>query len=109
MTMLQPPFLANDMNGLALKVKTSPAPRISKHYSDDLANLVAALLSESEGHAVSVSWGTGRRRACVCAQPFSPDRHDPAACRQGSQGPPRRALHPHVAGGDGQAALGAGG
>jgi len=44
--MLMPPFLANDMNGLAAKVKTAAAPRISKHYSDDLAALVAALLSE---------------------------------------------------------------
>lgn len=43
--MLVPPFLANDMNGLALKVKTAPVARISKHYSEDLANLVASLLS----------------------------------------------------------------
>jgi serine/threonine protein kinase len=46
LTMLAPPFLANDMNGLSHKVKTAPAPRVSKHYSEDLANLVAALLSE---------------------------------------------------------------
>ena len=45
LAMLAPPFLANDMNGLSHKVKTAPAPRVSKHYSDDLANLVAALLS----------------------------------------------------------------
>ena len=44
LAMLSPPFLANDMNGLAQKVKTTSAARISKHYSDDLANLVAALL-----------------------------------------------------------------
>jgi len=44
LAMLSPPFLANDMNGLALKVKTAPAPRISKHYSEDLANLVASML-----------------------------------------------------------------
>jgi NIMA (never in mitosis gene a)-related kinase len=46
LAMLSPPFLANDMNGLALKVKTAPAPRISKHYSEDLANLVASMLCE---------------------------------------------------------------
>jgi len=46
LAMLVPPFLANDMNGLAVKVKTTPATRISKHYSDDLAGLVAAMLSE---------------------------------------------------------------
>jgi hypothetical protein len=46
LAMLVPPFLANDMNGLAVKVKTTPASRISKHYSDDLAGLVAAMLSE---------------------------------------------------------------
>jgi NIMA (never in mitosis gene a)-related kinase len=44
LAMLAPPFLAADMNGLALKVKSAPAARISKHYSDDLANLVAAML-----------------------------------------------------------------
>jgi NIMA (never in mitosis gene a)-related kinase 1/4/5 len=48
LAMLAPPFLANDMNGLSHKVKTAPAPRVSKHYSDDLANLVAALLSECD-------------------------------------------------------------
>jgi NIMA (never in mitosis gene a)-related kinase len=32
LAMLQPPFIANDMNGLALKIKTTTAPRISKHY-----------------------------------------------------------------------------
>jgi serine/threonine protein kinase len=42
--MLSPPFLANDMNGLAAKIKTTNAPRVSKHYSEDLANLVALLL-----------------------------------------------------------------
>ena len=42
--MLSPPFLANDMNGLAAKIKTTSAPRVSKHYSEDLANLVALLL-----------------------------------------------------------------
>jgi len=44
--MLQPPFLANDMNGLAAKIKTSAAPRVSKHYSEDLANLVALMLAK---------------------------------------------------------------
>jgi serine/threonine protein kinase len=44
LTMLQPPFLANDMNALAQKIKTTTAPRISKHYSEDLANLVASML-----------------------------------------------------------------
>jgi hypothetical protein len=34
------------MNGLAQKVKTQPAARISKHYSEDLANLVASLLNK---------------------------------------------------------------
>lgn len=43
---LSPPFLANDMNGLAAKVKNTAAPRISKHYSEDLANLVAQMLGE---------------------------------------------------------------
>jgi hypothetical protein len=42
--MLSPPFLANDMNGLAAKIKTTNAPRVSKHYSEDLANLVALML-----------------------------------------------------------------
>jgi NIMA (never in mitosis gene a)-related kinase len=46
MAQLAPPFLANDMNGLALKVKTTAAVRISKHYSEDLANLVATMLCE---------------------------------------------------------------
>ena len=44
---LNPPFLANDMNGLASKVKTARTPRISKRYSDDLANLISRMLSES--------------------------------------------------------------
>ena len=44
--MLAPPFLANDMNGLAAKIKTTTAPRVSKHYSDDLANLVALMLAK---------------------------------------------------------------
>lgn len=42
---LSPPFLANDMNGLANKVKTARTPRISKRYSDDLAGLIAKMLS----------------------------------------------------------------
>lgn len=46
MCMLMPPFLASDMHSLAHKVKTAPAPRVSKHYSDDLANLIALLLSK---------------------------------------------------------------
>ena len=44
LAMLAPPFVANDMNGLALKIKTTTAPRISKHYSEDLANLIASML-----------------------------------------------------------------
>jgi hypothetical protein len=43
---LAPPFLANDMNALGAKVKTAPAPRVSKHYSEDLANVCALLLSK---------------------------------------------------------------
>jgi NIMA (never in mitosis gene a)-related kinase len=46
LAMLSPPFLANDMAGLAAKVKTTTAPRISKHYSEDLQNLVASMLCE---------------------------------------------------------------
>ena len=46
LAMLSPPFLANDMAGLAAKVKTAPAPRVSKHYSEDLQALVAAMLSK---------------------------------------------------------------
>ena len=42
--MLAPPFIANDMAGLAVKVKTGAAPRVSKHYSEDLQNLVASML-----------------------------------------------------------------
>lgn len=53
---LSPPFLANDMNGLANKVKTARTPRISKRYSDDLAALVARMLSKYlEGLAYSRS------------------------------------------------------
>lgn len=46
MCQLTPPFLANDMEGLAHKVRTSAAPRISRHYSSDLASLVARMMRE---------------------------------------------------------------
>ena len=53
--MLQPPFLANDMNGLGAKIKTTTAPRISKHYSEDLANLVASMLAKDPRARPSVN------------------------------------------------------
>ena len=46
LAMLAPPFIANDIAGLAAKVKTSPSPRVSKHYSDDLQNLVASMIAK---------------------------------------------------------------
>ena len=46
LAMLAPPFIANDIAGLAAKVKTAPSPRVSKHYSDDLQNLVASMLAK---------------------------------------------------------------
>lgn len=45
--MLNPPFVANDMNGLARKVKTQATPRVSKHYSAELQDIVYALLQKS--------------------------------------------------------------
>jgi serine/threonine protein kinase len=52
---LHPPFLADDMNGLARKVKTTAAPRISKHYSDELATLVAQMLTKNPGQRPSIA------------------------------------------------------
>ena len=42
----RPPFLADDMQGLARKVRYSPSPRISSAYSRDLASLIKRLMSK---------------------------------------------------------------
>ena len=42
----RPPFLADDMQGLARKVRYSPSPRISSAYSSDLASLIKRLMSK---------------------------------------------------------------
>jgi len=52
---LHPPFLADDMKGLAHKVKTAPVARVSKHYSDELAGFVHALLNKSPRSRPSVA------------------------------------------------------
>jgi Protein kinase domain len=43
-TMLFPPFRANDMSGLYKKVLKGLYPKISSHYSNDLANMIKMLL-----------------------------------------------------------------
>ena len=55
MCMLNPPFLANDMNSLARKVKTAPTPRISKHYSSELHAIINAMLSKNPASRPSVA------------------------------------------------------
>ena len=67
LAMLAPPFVASDMTGLAAKVKGSPAARISKHYGEELANLVAALLSEWRRGALAA-----RSRARRASPPLPP-------------------------------------
>eukprot|EP01138_Halocafeteria_seosinensis_P016381 gb/GECG01016712.1/.p1 GENE.gb/GECG01016712.1/~~gb/GECG01016712.1/.p1 ORF type:complete len:434 (+),score=43.15 gb/GECG01016712.1/:1-1302(+) len=52
---LHPPFLANDVNGLARKIKTQPAPRVSRHYSEELAMIVARLLSKNPSTRPSIN------------------------------------------------------
>ena len=42
----RPPFLANDMQGLARKVRFNASPTIGSAYSRDLASLVKRLLSK---------------------------------------------------------------
>ena len=53
--MLNPPFLANDMNALARKVKTAPTPRISKHYSTELHAIINSMLNKNPTARPSVS------------------------------------------------------
>jgi serine/threonine protein kinase len=58
-----------DVAGLAHKVKTATAPRISKHYSAELADLVAALLSEMLIDEVQHSGDTAPRCLCLGKDP----------------------------------------
>ena len=44
MTTLKPPFRAEDMEGLFKKVIRGYYPRIPPHYSQDLSNVISALL-----------------------------------------------------------------
>ena len=44
MTTLKPPFRAEDMEGLFKKVTRGYYPRIPPHFSQDLANVIRALL-----------------------------------------------------------------
>jgi hypothetical protein len=53
--MLNPPFLANDINALARKVKTAPTPRISKHYSTELHAIINAMLNKNPTARPSVA------------------------------------------------------
>jgi NIMA (never in mitosis gene a)-related kinase len=62
LAMLSPPFLANDMAGLAAKVKTTTAPAISKHYSEDLRNLVATMLCASPASRARSRASASRRK-----------------------------------------------
>ena len=44
MTMLKPPFRADDMEGLYKKVIRGLYPKIPSHFSQDLGNVIRALL-----------------------------------------------------------------
>ena len=75
LAMLSPPFIANDMAGLAVKVKTAAAPRVSKHYSEDLQNLVASMLCAS----FCAGAGAAASRSEEIAGMSSPFPHDHSA------------------------------
>ena len=52
--MLNPPFLANDMAGLARRVQSAPTPRITSHYSTELVGLIQKMLSKNPASRPSI-------------------------------------------------------
>jgi len=76
MVALRPPFRAEDMEGLYRKVVRGQYPRIPAHYSQDLADVIAALLQVHPRHRPSID--QFMQMPAMCRHTPGPNRDDGA-------------------------------